>query len=186
MEEFKKCCFIGHRKVENQNEVYEQALKAIEDLIINYGVTTFLFGSRSEFNDLCLKAVGELKKQYPQIFRIAYTCKSESCTLETEKEIKERLYSFALKKEVKLDTVDEEFHFKNKSVAGKASYVERNYAMIDESDYCIFYYNENYTPPKKNSYRVFSGKSGTEIAFNYATQRKKKIINLFLSTKSCV
>ena len=164
----KKCCFIGHRKVENQSEVYEQVLNVVKDLIINYNVTTFIFGSNSEFDDLCLKAVNELKTQHPQIFRIAYTCKSESCTLEAEKEIRERQYSFVLKKEVKLEPVDEEFHFKNKYVAGRASYVERNYAMIDESDYCIFYYNASYTPLKKNSYRVFSGKSGTQ------TKRKSK------------
>ena len=33
--------------------------------------------------------------------------------------------------------------------AGKYSYVERNYEMIDNSTYCIFYYNENYVPPFK-------------------------------------
>ena len=30
--------------------------------------------------------------------------------------------------------------------AGKAAYVERNYEMINNSRYCICYYDENYMP----------------------------------------
>ncbi len=55
--------------------------------------------------------------------------------------------------------------------------------MIDASDICIFYYNESYQPPlRKNSkkdYTSYQPKSGTGIAFAYAKQKKKKIINLF-------
>ena len=55
--------------------------------------------------------------------------------------------------------------------AGKYSYVERNYEMIDSSTYCVFYYNKNYiTRLDRNS--------GTKLAYEYALKKKKQIINL--------
>ena len=80
--------------------------------------------------------------------------------------------------------VDEEFEHKTKYTSGKASYAERNQAMIDNSDYCIFYYNENYKPqPRKQSKRditYYQPKSGTAFAYKYAKQKKKEIINIFI------
>ena len=88
------------------------------------------------------------------------------------------------KEKVDLFCVDEEFEHKTKYTSGKASYVERNQAMIDNSDYCIFYYNENYKPqPRKQSKRditYYQPKSGTGLAYNYAKQKKKEIINIFI------
>ena len=56
--------------------------------------------------------------------------------------------------------------------AWKASYVERNQDMINASDYCVFYYNPEYQPPKrKYSKRGVSEcqpKSGTSLACDYA------------------
>ena len=48
--------------------------------------------------------------------------------------------------------------------------------MINASEYCIFYYNPAYQPVPK--------KSGTELAFKYANQRKRggkdlTLINLY-------
>ena len=66
--------------------------------------------------------------------------------------------------------------------AGKAAYVERNYEMIDNSRYCICYYDENYTPPRRKNSRqdllVYQPKSGTGIAFDYARKQGLNIINL--------
>ena len=67
--------------------------------------------------------------------------------------------------------------------AGKASYVERNQEMINKSDYCIVYYDENYLPPRrKNSRRDitdYQPKSGTAVAYDYAVKKKKEIINVY-------
>ncbi len=110
-------------------------------------------------------------------------CRSESCILESEREHWEKVYSYFRKREVHLLGVEEEVEFKNKWTAGKASYVERNQAMINDSDLCIFYFDENYRP-KEHKYfkRCFTGyqsKSGTALAYNYAKQKKKEIINVF-------
>lgn len=49
--------------------------------------------------------------------------------------------------------------------------------MIDASDYCVCYYNEHYQPPKrkysKRDVFEYQPKSGTQIAYDYAYQRKR-------------
>ena len=66
--------------------------------------------------------------------------------------------------------------------AGKARYVERNYEMISRSNYCIVYYDEKYSPPRrKNSRRDltdYQPKSGTKLAYDYAVKRCE-VVNVF-------
>ncbi len=68
--------------------------------------------------------------------------------------------------------------------AGKYSYVERNYEMIDKANYCVFYYNKDYMPALKrqDKYNMLlrsRRKSGTKVAYEYAIKKKKTIINLY-------
>lgn len=178
-----KCCFIGHRKINYSKELEEKLEKIIENLIIEFNVFTFLFGSRSEFNDLCHKVVTKLKEKYPKVRRVMYTCKSESCTLENEREKFEQLISKFIGSNSELLGYEEECEFKTKYVSGRASYIERNQAMINESDYCIFYYDEFYNLPlkkiSKQGKSYYKANSGTKLAFNYAKRKNKKIINIF-------
>lgn len=176
------CCFIGHRKIEVTDELEQKVKVVIEDLIVGHNVLTFLFGSRSEFDSLCHSIVTELKGKYPNIKRIAYTCKSEGCVIESEREKWEEIYSRLYKKEVHLLGFEEEFEHKTKYTAGKASYIERNQAMIDDSDFCVFYYDENYEPKTryfKRSIGYLQTNSGTKLAFNYAKQKRKNLVNIF-------
>ncbi|MBE5730414.1 MAG: hypothetical protein E7350_00490 [Clostridiales bacterium] len=85
MEQHKICSFFGHRKIELTEELKQRTKKVIEDLITKHNVLIFLFGSRSDFDYLCHSIVTELKEKYPNIKRISYTCRSESCTLESER-----------------------------------------------------------------------------------------------------
>ena len=64
--ESKVCCFIGHRKIDKSVELTQIVSDIINDLMENKGVATFLFGSRSEFDDLCHSIVTELQKNNPQ------------------------------------------------------------------------------------------------------------------------
>lgn len=54
--------------------------------------------------------------------------------------------------------------------SGRASYVERNCEMIDNSCCFIVYYDETATPT--------ACKSGTKIAFDYAMKKCKNVINV--------
>ena len=103
--------------------------------------------------------------------------------LENEKEKWENILSKLEKQKITLLGYEEEFEYKTKYSSGKASYIERNFAMIDDSDYCIFYYNENYKPQKrkykKNDVFEYQPNSGTSLAYNYAKQKRKNLINIF-------
>lgn len=176
------CCFVGHRNTVLTESEETKLKQMIKDLIIHYNVSTFLFGSCSTYDSICHSIVTDLKKEFYYIKRVAYTCKSETCTLESERERLEKVYSTFFKKEIKLMGVEEEKMHKNIFTAGKASYVERNQEMIDDSDICVFYYDENYKPDvrriAKKSIGFYQPKSGTRLAYFYAIQKKKKIINL--------
>lgn len=150
-------CFIGHRNIEATEEVISTLKETIVNCI-NNGVTTFLFGSMSEFDSLAWKEVTKLKEKYQFIKRVY---------VRSNYQYVDRFY------EEYLIELYEETYFPIKlKDAGKYSYVERNYEMIDKSDYCVFYYNENYANQLKRQ-------SGTEIAYKYAMQKHKKIINLY-------
>ena len=176
------CCFIGHRNVPDSEELRKKIWETAENLIKNDGATYFLFGSRSEFDSICHDVVTKLQNYYPNIQRIAYTCRHESAIMKNEKAEKEQVWSSILKRPVHIKDYDAEYEHPTKYTSGKASYVERNQAMINDSDFCVFYFDENYLPPRrKNSKRDildYQPKSGTAIAYNYAVQKKKVIINL--------
>ena len=152
-----QACFIGHRKIEKREELIS-SLKETIITLVDKGVTTFLFGSMGEFNELSWQIVTILKEKFPLIKRIYV----RSAYPYIEKSYEEYLL-----------TSYEETYFPPKlEKAGKYAYVERNYEMIDNSMYCIFYYNENYIPQSKRT-------SGTKIAYKYAIRKKKQIINLY-------
>lgn len=169
----KTCSFFGHREIEKTERLEFLLRFAITNLVVNENVETFLFGSKSEFNTLCHGIVTELKEKFPNIKRVCYTCKSEACTLESEREANEKIYSNLLNREIHLLGFEEEFEHRTKYVVGKASYIKRNQAMIDDSDFCLFYYNRDYVPNTKTN-------SGTKIAYKYAMKKEKKVVNLFI------
>ena len=63
----KICCFAGHSKLYNADEIYSRLISSIENLIVNEGVTEFWVGNYGAFDRLSAKAVRELKAKYPGI-----------------------------------------------------------------------------------------------------------------------
>ena len=61
----KSCFFIGHR--EASTEVFPALLKAVEQHIVEYGVTEFIVGNYGGFDHMAAKAVIAAKKQLPGI-----------------------------------------------------------------------------------------------------------------------
>ena len=172
----KTCCFIGHRKIDKTPALVEKTTKVIQNLI-EEGVEIFLFGSRSQFDDLCHLIVSKLQEEYPNIKRIMYNCRSEYVVKKEEKEDLEEIWSKTLHQEVRLNDYEGGEMSDRLLRAGRASYVERNQDMINVSDYCVFYYSPNYKPPKRKVYKD-SGieeqpNSGTHVAYEYAMQRKR-------------
>ena len=64
-----QACFIGHRKIQKKEEL-ASSIKQTVLTLIQKGITTFLFGSKSEFDDLAWQVVSDLKITYPFIKRI--------------------------------------------------------------------------------------------------------------------
>jgi len=148
------------------------SLKQAIITLIENGVTTFLFGSKSEFNRLSWEMVTQLKETYPFIKRVYVRSAYQYINESYEKYL--------------LESYEETYFPKKIEKAGKYSYVERNYEMIDNSTYCIFYYNINYVAPFRsrcnhNMLSQVKRNSGTKIAYEYAIKKKKVVINLYQS-----
>ncbi len=164
----KVCCFFGHRKILKTDDLKTRLYETIENLIIKDFTDTFLFGSKSEFDDLCYEVTSELKEKYPNIKRVYVRGEYP----EIYDDYEEHLLRFY-----------KETYFPKRALnTGKAVYVERNFEMIENSDICIVYYTDSYSPPRrKNSKKDlfdYQPKSGTEIAYKYAMSKKRIIINI--------
>lgn len=172
----KACSFFGHRKIKITEELKNKIKIMVEDLIITHNVCVFLFGSRSEFNDLCYCIVTELKDRYCEIRRVFYSCKSETCILESERKKYNKIYNQFLIDKFKTLFFEEEFEYNAKYISGRASYVERNYAMIDDSDFCIFYYDKNYKPDKKSIQKIVLAFINQKVGLHWliCMQRERK------------
>ena len=176
-------CFIGHRTIENAEKVKAKLFNIITALI-GKGADTFLFGSRSDFDSLSWEIVTALKEQHPYIKRICYTAPHETAfTSKEEREESERFFSQMMKREVHYMDYEETICSRKSLTANKNAYIMRNQEMIDNSDICIFYYNKDYLPPMRKPASKFlpdyQPKSGAAIAYIYAKQKKRVIINIF-------
>ena len=146
------CCFVGHRTIENKPFIYEQVKQCVTDLINRENITTFLFGSKSQFDELCLEVVTELKNIFPNIKRVYVRAVYDYVTVDYEKYL--------------LTLYDDTFYAEKARNANRLAYVKRNEEMIDKSSICIFHYKYN------------APHSGTAIAFKYAQQLNKRIIKV--------
>lgn len=154
------CCFFGHRETQETPFLADFLTKTIRHLITERGVNVFLFGSKSNFDALCLKVVSSLKEQYPQISRIYV----RSHFPEIDRRYEDYLLNF----------YDNTYFPQKIRSAGRFSYVERNREMINSSKYCVIYYDET------RFLASSSRKSGTHLAYEYALQKKLHVTNAFL------
>ena len=158
METFEKytCCFFGNRTIDVTEELTTNLNKTIRKLIVEKEVDTFLFGSKSQFNDLCYEQVTRLKEEHPHIKRIYVRAEFPHIPEGYEVYLRERY--------------EDSYYPDAVKGAGKAVYLQRNRTMIDNSRFCVVYCRENYAPPNR--------KSGTVQSLDYATKKNKEIIRL--------
>ena len=124
--------FIGHRKIAANYSLYSKLRDLIFWLVDYKNANTFLFGSKSHFNDLCLQVATEVKKIRPNVkliyVRAEYPLISE--------DYKNYLLNFY-----------DDTYFPDKILnAGRATYVERNFHMINQADICIFCFDKACSP----------------------------------------
>ncbi len=150
------CCFFGHRTINETEKIRSKLVEIIENIIVEKGVDTFLFGSKSAFNDLCLEVVTATKEKHPHIKRIYVRA--------------EYPYVSEHYKNYLLENYEDTYYPERIMNSGRASYVERNYEMIDHSHFCVVYFDEQAA--------LATHKSGTGIALDYALKQQKKIIRV--------
>ena len=162
------CCFFGHRKIKETEVLRNKVYTAIEEFIRDYNVNVFLFGSKSEFDDLCHELVTELMEKYPHIIRIYVRSAFQHIPDWYEESL--------------LKNYEDTYYPKQIENSGRASYVERNQEMINKSTFCVVYYDDTYSPPRrKNSRRDltdYQPRSGTKLAYDYAEKKAMKVINI--------
>ena len=149
--------FVGHRKIDNWEEVKARLTTCLNALIAE-GADTFLFGSVGDFNLLCYEVVSELREVYPSIRRVYVRADHDIVS----DEYIEYLYN----------RYEDTFFPDEVLNAGAKSYVVRNQVMVKMCDVLVTHCDVNYVPPRRT-------KSGTKMAVSYAMQKKKRIINLF-------
>lgn len=147
------CCFIGHRTINETEALKTKLTEVIEKLVTEEGVDTFLFGSKSQFDSLCLALVTDLRGKYPHIRRIYVRAEFPV--------IGDDYRAYLLR------SYEDTDYPQRIMGAGRAVYVERNCEMIDRSEYCIIYYDRDSAPTTRQS--------GTGIALDYAIGRKREI-----------
>lgn len=150
------CCFFGHRTIPETKELKERLSAVIEKLITSEQVDTFLFGSKSRFNDLCRELVTKSKEKHPHIKRIYVRAEFPA--------IREEYKAYLLR------DYDDTYYPETLLGAGRAAYVERNREMIRKSGVCVVYFKEDNAPAGR--------RSGTEIALRYALRQGKRVIRL--------
>lgn len=123
--------------------------KAIED-----GVRIFLFGGRSDFDDLCYDIVTEKKNAEPQLGIKRVFC------FPLDSHLRKPPRWFFEKEYEALECPAKSFEYWYKSI------YYRNLAMIDMSDLVLFWVEQ-----RENS--------GAYKTYKYAVKTHKKIVNLF-------
>ncbi len=150
----KTVCFIGHRNLAETEELKGKLVAEIEALITEKGVDTFLFGSKSQFDSLCYALVTRLKEKYPHVKRVYVRAEYPFISEHYEDYL--------------LESYEETYYPESVLGAGRAVYIKRNEILIQQSDYCVFYFDSANLPAAR--------KSGTKIALDYAAQKGKEII----------
>ena len=153
MEKIKICSFFGHKDTEISTELYartkEQILRAIE-----LGCRTFYFGGYSSFDELCYTIVTQIKNEQPQLQIKRIYC------VAMEKYLRKRVRYFTP------ESYDEIIYLMPSFEGWYKSIYFRNCAMIDASDFVIFYAEERES-------------SGAYKAYKYAKSKKKATVNLY-------
>ena len=154
MQTERTCCFVGHRTIEERAEWKTTLCEILERMVTEQGIDTFLFGSKSRFNDVCYEIVTHLKEKYSHIQRVYVRGEFPHIEESYRRYIAEKY---------------EDTYYPERILhAGKAVYIERNREMIDRSRWCVIYYDEKCAPAHRNS--------GTKAALAYAVHKGKEIV----------
>lgn len=152
MEE-KICSFFGHRDIEITEELYTATVSAVSEALA-FGCRVFYFGGYGDFDALCYKIVKELREGGEGDLRLVYC-------VPQERYLRKKVPYF------RHEDYDDVIYLAPAFEGWYKSIYYRNCAMIDKSDFVIFYAEE-----RENS--------GAYKAYRYAKRKKDaRVLNLF-------
>ena len=148
------CSFFGHRDIEITQELYthtaHEILKAVD-----FGCRIFYFGGFGDFDHLCYQIVTNIMSKQPALGLKRVYC------------VTQERYLYKPSRYFSPADYDEVIYLMPSFDGWYKSIYFRNCAMIDQSDYVIFYAEAR---PNSGAYK----------AYQYAISKKDKhIINLY-------
>lgn len=155
MEENKICSFFGHREIELTETLYATTAAEIWKAV-NLGCRVFYFGGYGEFDEVCYQIVTKIKEENPFLSLQRVYCVAQ------ERYLRKKVRYFRREDYEEIIYLTPSFQGWYKSI------YFRNCAMIDNSDYVIFYVEQ-----RENS--------GAYKAYQYAKRKNKPLVNLWLN-----
>lgn len=150
----KICTFFGHREVDVTDNLYTMAADEIMRAIES-GCRVFYFGGYGDFDDLCYKIVTKI------------SCENEELKIKRIYCVSQERYLYKKVRYFNRDDYDDVIYLMPSFDGWYKSIYFRNCAMIDQSEFIIFY-----AETKEDS--------GAYKAYKYAKRKKDKyIVNLW-------
>ena len=147
------CCFTGHRTVKADFD--EKKFDSILRKLIGKGVDTFICGGALGFDMLAEKKILALKKEFSQIkLHIYAPCQNQA---ERWTLLQKMSYNKILNKADYVDMPPRPYFDGCMKI--------RNFKMVDNSAYCVAYYDGTFA-------------SGTGQTVRYAMKKGIKVINI--------
>ena len=158
MNDFKICCFSGHRRIPADKIMKMPALldRVLDELVKN-GFRTFRTGGAIGFDTLCALKCLELKKKYPELkvkLELCLPCRNQT---DGWSEQEKSAYNFVLRNADKV-TYEQELYSAGCMHA-------RNRRLVNGAHTCVTYLSSN--------------TGGTAYTCNYAKENGVEVINLF-------
>lgn len=157
MNNFKICCFSGHRRISAEHFMrLPELLDKVLDELVKKGFYTFRAGGAIGFDTLCALKCLELKKKYPDIpirLELCLPCRNQT---DGWGEQDKAVYNFVLSRADKV-TYEQDTY-----TAGCMH--ARNRRLVDGADACVTY--------------LASSSGGTAYTCNYARENGVRVINL--------
>ena len=157
MNDFKICCFSGHRRISAEHFMrLPELLDRVLDELVKRGFRTFRAGGAIGFDTLCALKCLELKKKYPDLditLELCLPCRNQT---DGWSEQEKSAYNFVLSRADKV-TYEQERYTSGCMFA-------RNRRLVQGSHACVVY--------------LSSRSGGTAYTCNYAAEQGVKVINL--------
>ncbi len=158
MDNFKTCCFSGHRQICDEHLMrLPEALSGLLDSLVQKGFRHFKAGGAIGFDTIAALKCLELKNKYPELsitLELCLPCRDQTLGWS---EMEKSAYRFVLARADKVSYESE--------VYTKGCMYARNRRLVDGSDVCVCY--------------LASKKGGTAYTCSYAEQKGVEVINLY-------